>query len=280
MIKEIRHQTLFALKQIPAIGAFFILLAIVLFNFVSNIFAFQGSDVVEMYHPAKILAISYNRVYYNADVTLLLIQIYPILVVCPAGFTLISEKNRKIDYLLISRISGVKYYVSKAISSFFATMIIFVTPFFIEMVLTLFSFPIAATGDFTNLNKFSPEYVEMAEHYFFSELFQQHPYLYTALGILIFGIFSGTIGMFTVALSALITFPYKILLFLPAFVLLNATLYIPEIIGNLPFSLRWYDYILLFDDNLKSGRSFSLFMISLLVVSVVCSILKGVSDQI
>lgn len=56
MIKEIRHQTLFALKRIPAIGAFFILLAIVLFNFVSNIFAFQGSDVVEMYHPAKILA--------------------------------------------------------------------------------------------------------------------------------------------------------------------------------------------------------------------------------
>lgn len=112
------------MKQKAAILTFYLLLALMLLNFVTNIFAFQGSDVIEMYHPAKILVLSYNRIYYNADMTLLLVQLYPVIVVCPAGFTLISEKNRKTDTLLIARMGSSKYYVSKLVAGFIVTSVV------------------------------------------------------------------------------------------------------------------------------------------------------------
>lgn len=98
MIQAIKSQVAFAMKQKAAILTFYLLLTLVLLNFTTNVFAFQGSDVIEMYHPAKMLVLSYNRIYYNADMTLLLVQLYPVIVVCPAGFTLISEKKQEDRY--------------------------------------------------------------------------------------------------------------------------------------------------------------------------------------
>lgn len=106
MLKIIKHQTSFILRQNMSLAVFFVLLSIVFLNFRSNVLAFQGSDIIEMYHPAKLLALSYDQVYNNMDIMLLLIQLYPILIVCPAGFTLLSEKKRKTDCVLIARIGG------------------------------------------------------------------------------------------------------------------------------------------------------------------------------
>ncbi len=63
MIKAIKHQTSFILKQNIALIVFYILLAIVFFNFSSNVLAFQGSGIIEMCHPAKLLVLSYNQTY-------------------------------------------------------------------------------------------------------------------------------------------------------------------------------------------------------------------------
>ena len=224
MIQAIKSQVAFAMKQKAAILTFYLLLTLVLLNFTTNVFAFQGSDVIEMYHPAKMLVLSYNRIYYNADMTLLLVQLYPVIVVCPAGFTLISEKNRKTDTLLIARMGSKKYYVSKVAASFIVTSLVFVIPTLIELVLNCISFPTAATGDFINLNQYNPRYVEMVSHYTFAELFKIDSYLYSVISTLFFGVFSGILGMFTVALSMILKVRYKIFLFLPVFVLLNISL--------------------------------------------------------
>lgn len=241
MIQAIKSQVAFAMKQKAAILTFYLLLTLVLLNFTTNVFAFQGSDVIEMYHPAKMLVLSYNRIYYNADMTLLLVQLYPVIVVCPAGFTLISEKNRKTDTLLIARMGSKKYYVSKVAASFIVTSLVFVIPPLIELVLNCISFPTAATGDFINLNQYNPRYVEMVSHYTFAELFKIDSYLYSVISTLFFGVFSGILGMFTVALSMILKVRYKIFLFLPVFVLLNISLYFSEIIKGVPFSVRWFD---------------------------------------
>lgn len=95
------------LKRKGAGVAFYALFVIVLMNFITNVFEFQGLDRLEMYHPVKLLLLSYNRTYDNADFALLLIQLYPILVVCPSGSILLSEKQRREDTLIISRI-GIK----------------------------------------------------------------------------------------------------------------------------------------------------------------------------
>lgn len=280
MIKIIKHQTLFMLRQNIALIVFYILLAIVFLNFGSNVLTFQGRDIIDMYHPAKMLVLSYDQVYDNMDIMLLLIQLYPILIVCPAGFTLLSEKKRKTDCVLITRIGSIQYYLGKTIAAFFVTMIVFTIPFLIEFGLNCVSFPLAASGDFVDLNCYSPDYIELTSNYMYSTLFHMNSYLYTFVGILFWGITSGIIGMFTVALSGIISFRFKILLFLPVYILLNIPAYMPQITDKLPFVVNWYNYIFLFDDHVKNNAFFISFLIMLFIISIVCSVIKGRGDQL
>ena len=280
MIKIIKHQTLFMLRQNIALMVFYILLAIVFLNFGSNVLNFQGRDIIDMYHPAKMLVLSYDQVYDNMDIMLLLIQLYPILIVCPAGFTLLSEKKRKTDCVLITRIGSIQYYLGKTIAAFFVTMIVFTIPFLIEFGLNCVSFPLAASGDFVDLNCYSTDYIELTNNYMYSTLFHMNSYLYTFVGILFWGITSGIIGMFTVALSGIISFRFKILLFLPVYILLNIPAYMPQITDKLPFVVNWYNYIFLFDDHVKNNVFFISFLIILFIISIVCSVIKGRGDQL
>lgn len=280
MIKIIKHQTLFMLRQNIALMVFYILLAIVFLNFGSNVLTFQGRDIIDMYHPAKMLVLSYDQVYDNMDIMLLLIQLYPILIVCPAGFTLLSEKKRKTDCVLITRIGSIQYYLCKTIAAFFVTMIVFTIPFLIEFGLNCVSFPLAANGDFVDLNCYSTDYIELTNNYMYSTLFHMNSYLYTFVGILFWGITSGIIGMFTVALSGIISFRFKILLFLPVYILLNIPAYMPQITDKLPFVVNWYNYIFLFDDHVKNNVFFISFLIILFIISIVCSVIKGRGDQL
>ena len=280
MLKIIKHQTSFILRQNMSLAVFFVLLSIVFLNFRSNVLAFQGSDIIEMYHPAKLLALSYDQVYNNMDIMLLLIQLYPILIVCPAGFTLLSEKKRKTDCVLITRIGSIQYYLGKTIAAFFVTMIVFTIPFLIEFGLNCVSFPLAASGDFVDLNCYSTDYIELTSNYMFPALFHMNSYLYTFVGILFWGVTSGIIGMFTVALSGIISFRFKILLFLPVYILLNIPAYMPKITDKLPFVVNWYNYIFLFDDHVKNNVFFISFLIILFIISIVCSVIKGRGDQL
>lgn len=280
MIKIIKHQTLFMLRQNIALMVFYILLAIVFLNFGSNVLTFQGRDIIDMYHPAKMLVLSYDQIYDNMDIMLLLIQLYPILIVCPAGFTLLSEKKRKTDCVLITRIGSIQYYLGKTIAAFFVTMIVFTIPFLIEFGLNCVSFPLAASGDFVDLNCYSPDYIKLTSNYMYSTLFHMNSYLYTFVGILFWGITSGIIGMFTVALSGIISFRFKILLFLPVYILLNIPAYMPQITDKLPFVVNWYNYIFLFDDHVKNNAFFISFLIILFIISIVCSVIKGRGDRL
>ena len=72
-----RTQTAYLLFSKGAMITFALLLALVLMNFIGNVTEFRGYDRVEMYHPMKMLLLSYNRTYYNADLALVLIQLVP-----------------------------------------------------------------------------------------------------------------------------------------------------------------------------------------------------------
>ena len=278
-MKIIRHEIRFGLKQKITVFAFYILMAIVFVNFATNVFAFQGLDRVEMYHPAKILSISFNRIYSDADMTLLLVQLYPVLVVCPAGFMLLSEKTRKENILIITKIGSTKYYLCKMVAAFFITAIVFTVPFLIELLLNCISFPVAATGDFTGLNQYNPTYVEMVTNYTMSGLYEWDSYLYAIIEIFVFGIFSGIMGAFTVSLSSVLTIRYKIFLFLPIFILLNASVYISYITDKLSYSVRWFDYVLLFNDSPKNMSCFICILLALILISIACILYKSKGDQ-
>lgn len=264
------------LRRREAVGVFLVMLIFVLYNFINNVWTFQGTDVVAMYQPMKLLALSYNRVNLNSSITLQFVQIYPILVVCPAGFCLAREYQSGENVYLSSRLGNSRYKWSKMLAAFIVTAIVFVVPFFIEMLLNCISFPLNATGDLLNQGCYESEYLESIHSYLMSGLYIKNAYLYTAVGILILGLFSGLLGAFTVAVSSVIQVKYSVFLFLPVFLLLE----LPGMIlrEKIPFSCKWYDYILIFNDQVKRIDLFILGIAVILVFTIAATFVSSRKD--
>lgn len=98
LIKVIKKQTIFLLKQKEASLTFILLLAVVLGNYITNVLTFRGTDVSQMYQPMKLLALSLNKVYFSANIQLLIVMIYPILVAVPAVFLIPKNSRQKKKY--------------------------------------------------------------------------------------------------------------------------------------------------------------------------------------
>lgn len=245
-------QTAFMLKRKEAVCVFYVLFIMVIINFTGNVMHFQGRDVVEMYHPMKLLLLSYDRVNLNATNTLLLTQLYPLLVVCPAGFSLAGEYQRGTRVFLVSRLGKLTYQISKYLSVFFTTMIVFTVPFLLEILLNCLSFPLSATGGLSNMSIYDGAYRASVNRYFMKNIYLYSPYLYAVIGTLFWGAVSGLLGVFTAAISSFIKVKYNVFLFLPVFAALNlSTILAGSILKGAP-SVKWYDYMLLFNDGSKS----------------------------
>lgn len=251
LIKAIKKQTIFLLKQKEAILIFILLLFIVLGNYITNVLIFRGTDVSQMYQPMKLLALSLNKVYYNADIPLLIVMIYPILVAVPAGFSYTKEQQTKEEVYMIYRLGKNRYLQSKLWASFFTTTIIFTLPFMLEILMNMLSFPGNAIRDLSNLSIYNAEYATMVHNYIGSAVYIASPGLYAILATLFFGVVSGILGTLPVAISFVFTVKYRAVLILPTFVLLNATTYLNTLNRNRS-TLNWYKYLLLFDDSPKN----------------------------
>lgn len=254
ILKATISQTAFMLKKKGSICVFYILFFMVLTNFIDNVLSFQGRDILEMYQPMKLLLLSYNRVNWNATNTLLLIQLYPLLVVCPAGFSLAREEQLGTRVFLVSRLGNFTYQVSKYLAAFLTTMVIFTVPFLLEIILNCLSFPLSATGDLSGLPTYAEAYRTGVSRYFMKSLYLYSPYLYAVVGTLFFGAVSGLFGAFTVAVSSVIRVKYNAFLFMPVFAALNMSTILASRIPKEAPSTRWYNYVLLFNDELKSMR--------------------------
>ena len=286
LFKSVKTQFLWGIKQRGFILTFAFNFLLVLFNYIWNVLEFQGMDILEMYHPAKMILLSYNKTYYSADMALFFVQLYPILVVCPATFSIAGEKSAKEHILLISRVGSMTYYFSRWISTFGLTAVVFTVPFLLELILNILAFPLAAAGDFSQWNIYDSQYMDMASHYFFSDLYINNIYIYTIAGILFFGLISGLLGALTAGVSAVFRIKYRITLFLPVFLLLNFTIYLPSllkelgIIENIKYVTGWYNYLLLFDGEYKNTPVFAGIVLLLLIISLSCMFFAGKEDCI
>lgn len=279
-IKATLTQTNFMLKQKETLVVFYVLLIQVLGNFISNVLTFQGIDIIQMYQPMKLLLLSYNRINYNADATLLFIQLYPILVVLPAGFALCKEQQSGQEVLMIARLGQLTYNFSKLIAAFCATMIVFTMPFMIELLLNCIAFPLTATGDMTNMDIYEPNYIQAVHRYLMSGLYIQSVYIYTIIGTLFMGIVSGILASFTVAFSSIVRVKYRIILFLPVFVLLYATIYLQNILPSWIPTIKWYDYLLLFNDEPKNYLFLITGLLALVFFSFIATLLSSRKEQL
>lgn len=268
-------QTGYLLRKKNAVIVFYVLLAMVLFNFIRNVVTFQGRDVLAMYQPMKLLLLSYNRTNYNADMTILLIQLYPLLVVCPAGFSLAKEYQTGENVYMSARLGEKVYKYSKMTAAFLATAIIFCVPFLIEIALNCIAFPLQATGDLSNWGYYEKSFAEAVHNYLFSGFYLRVPYLYAVAGTLLFGILSGLLGAFTVAVSSVVRVKYNVFLFLPVFLLLNLSAMLSPSEGA---SFRWYDFFLMFNEQEKNIPVFAAGLLAVIIFSVAAVITSSRKD--
>lgn len=269
--KIVFRQVVFLLKQKEALVTSFLLLLLVLGNYLRNVLDFRGMDVSQMYHPMKLLTLSYNRIYYNADVTLILTMLYPFFVVLPAGFSYMKEQQTKEEIYVMTRLGKKRYWTCKLCAAFLTTAIVFSTPFLLEIVINYLSFPIKAQGDFSHLSIYSKEYEKMVNAYAGSTFYRISPVLYAVFETLLFGVYSGILSMVTLAVSFVASVKYRVLLLLPTVVLLNMSSYF-NVIFNQKIAMRWTSYMLLFNDEQKSLLYWNGYVLCLLVIIAALSL--------
>ncbi len=278
IFKATISQTALMLRKKESVCVFYILFFMVVINFIGNVLYFQGRDIAEMYQPMKLLLLSYNRTNLNATNTLLLVQLYPLLVVCPAGFSLAREYQLGMRVFLVSRLGNFTYQISKYLSAFLATMIVFTVPFLLEILLNCLSFPLSAAGDLSNLSMYDSVYRNSVNHYLMKSIYLYSPYLYAVIGTLFFGVVSGLLGVFTVAISSLIKVKYNVFLFLPVFVALNLSTILASLCPKESPSIKWYDYVLMFNDEIKSIGFLLISMLVLVLFSIGAVCVSGRKD--
>lgn len=278
MFKAVKSQTAFLLKKKEAIFVFYVLLIMVIFNFIGNVLDFQGRDVAVMFQPMRFLLLSYDRVNWNATNTFLLIQLYPLLVAYAAGFSLAREYQLGMRVYFVSRLGNFKYHVSRYLSVFLVTMIIFTVPFLLEIFLNCMSFPLSATGNLANLSFYDSNYRNGLDHYFMKRICLYSPYLYAVIGTLLFGAVSGLLGVFTVAVSSFIKVKYNVFLFLPVYAALNlSTIFESRLPEDAP-SIQWYDYVMFFNDEKKNISYLVIGIFVLVLFSIGTACISGRKD--
>lgn len=260
-VRSVDRQIRWILRQVSSIIVFMLLLLLVLMNYTTNVFEYRGFDLVAMYHPMKLLSLSYNRVYYDANITLLIVELVPLVVVLPAGLSLSTERQLGEEPILVVRLGRGIYLWSKLIAVVVSTMIVFTVPFLIEIVLNCIAFPLEATGDLSNWTIYEEELFLSIKNYILPQLYIFSPYLYAVCGTIWFGVFSGILAGFTFAISSLVRVKYRVLLLLPVFLLLHLSTSFQ--------SLRWYNYVLLFNDEPKNLARFFSVILAVLLLTVI-----------
>ena len=268
LVRTTRSQISFLLRQKESVLTFCVLMLLVLVNFLGNCQEYQGFDVMALAHTTKMGLLSFNRMGYKADLSMIFIQLYPLLVVCPAGFILAKERGTQEHILMITRMGSGVYYSSKLLSAFVVTTVVFAVPFLAEIALHVIAFSTRPMGDLSNWSYYSEEYIELVRNYMFSDLFVRSPYLYAVVKALLFGAFSGVMGAFGVAVSALYRVKYRITVFLPTFLLLNLSVYAEVIFGDMEKSVAWYNFVMLHEDAVKNMLVFLAVLMLEILVSV------------
>lgn len=278
MIKSIRSQIQIIVEKKFAVIIFVVILLLVIYNFLSNVFKYKGTLTPLMINPMRLLFISGDSLD-PGTISFYFMQLFPLLVTIPAGYIYADEHNSKEEIYISSKLNYKKYIFGKLIASFIVTAIVFSLPLIIEIILNSISFPLSANGNLSNNGVYQPVYVESAQNYLLLDLFVVSPYVYAVITSLIFGCVAGILGTFTVAISFFIP-KYKILLLLPVYILLYGVGMLNSVLPNVQVRTSHFAYLSMFDITYKNETMyFFLFLIILVIISA-CGIIKARKDLI
>lgn len=228
LLQSIHLQMNIMFRKRTATIAFYIMLVLVFCNYISNVLQYRGYDINEMYQPVKLLLLSDENI--NAPWRTYLMQIYPVLVVLPAGFSFMVDRQTNMMLFLWCKVGKKNYFIGKVIAAFFTAFLVFAIPMLLEVLLNYLSFPNGAMGNLLNLSIYSDEYINIVKNYPFYNIYITHPYIYVIGWICVFGITGGMLNVITIAISTF-HIPYKVLLFLPVYFVLEGIYWIGNLFG-------------------------------------------------
>ncbi len=260
LIRSIKMQYKIIVENKNYYVMFLAIFGYMLVNFFYNVFKYAGRDLVDMYHPMRLLLLANGGPYFY-----FFMLIYPIIVIIPASFSYINDQDVN-EQIYIQSKTGIKnYYFGKLLATFLATFFIFTIPFLVEIILNSIAFPNDATGLLSNMSIYANTELESIHRLLLPELYTYSVVLYVIILTVIWGIVSGVIASFALAISIVITFKYKAFLFLPVYLLayvLNAIQYILPQIDKTTFYFFYFD---IFDTTRKSTMGY---IISILIIAV------------
>ncbi len=274
LFESIRSQMNIIFRRKTAMITFYIMIIFVICNYISNVLTYNGYDILEMYEPVKLLLLSDENV--NSPFGFYFMQIYPFIVVLPAGFSLSVDKQSNTMLFLCSRVGNRNYFIGKIIAAFFAALIIFFIPLSLEVILNYFSFPKEAMGNLYNLGVYSQNYIDIVKSYPFSQIYVTHPYIYVIGWSILFGVAAGMLNVITIAVSTF-RIPYKVLLFLPVYFILNAMYWIGDYFGR---PISHFFFLRMFVPNQPGYLIFYGVIFILFLLSIVVIIKKGKKDYL
>lgn len=274
LLHSIRAQMNIMFQKKTAIAAFYIMLVFVFCNYIDNVMQYRGYDVVELYQPVKLLLLSEENV--NTPYGFFLMQVYPVLAILPAGFSLMVDKKSDRMLFLCSRVGRRDYYIGKIIAAICTTVIVFCIPLLLEVLLNYISFPKEAMGNFMNLDIYSDAYIETVKTYPFYQVYVYYPYLYAIGWILLFGITTGMLNVITIAVSTW-NLPYKVLLFLPVYVILDGMYWIGDFFDK---EINHFFFLRMFVINQKNYLVFYGIILGLFLIAVLIIMKKSTEDYL
>ena len=195
-LKSVKMQISYNLRRKPVMGIFFLLLFLVVFNYISNMIYYNGLDATQMFSPVKLSALSS----WTAS-SFYLMLFYPLLLVVPMACGFFNEKNVRVLNYIQSRVGIRNYFYAKQITVFVITFLLFTIPFLLELLIYRIVIPLSANGDPSNIEYWQT--IEGDRNLFLSSIYYFSPYLYTVLSIFIFGLVTGIFSVFNFSVTTL-----------------------------------------------------------------------------
>lgn len=274
LLKSIKMNLAVALEKKSIYIMYFFVIILVLVGFFLKLNTFEGKDINDLVNPMNLMFLSDET---SGEINILFFQYYPLLLVIPAAFAYVNDRDSGEMIYIKSRVGTKNYYIGKYCTCFIVTFICFSVPFYIDMLLNLIAFPTQATANGYMDVVTSLEYEDKTAKYLFSSLWKYNRYLYSAIYIAGVGVASALLATFAMAVSTFKFMKYKILIFVPVYVLLFLISRIGSML-NLSYSTNYYYYLSMFSDAKKNGfflLGVVVFIISFVVVTCYVNIKKG-----
>lgn len=247
--------------------SFFIVLLYALGSYGYNLIQYWGRDVSAVYARTSLACTSAD-----GDMFVYFQLLFPFIVVFPFATSFFEDVENKSIGFWIRRSGKKRYYISKLAACFIGCFIVILVPFLINLILVWVTFPSTAATNwgtiyseefFQNLYDFDRMKYDLFQIHFFI----RHPVLYELGIILAAAIFAGIFGVVAFAFSIYIR-KYKILIFLPVYILFFLLDRLNVMVESMNFSLL--DYVTV---STNPNKNYILFFGICLFFLVVSSII-------